>query len=52
MSLYGAIASGAFPEGSLQEAERMELLGRWLLRDVKASRQLLASRANLEFADF
>ena len=38
MSLYAAIASGQFPEGSLTEEDRYELLGRWLLRDVKAAR--------------
>ena len=52
MALYHAIASGAFPEGSLPDGVRNELLGRWLLRDVKAARQVLAQRANLEFVDF
>ena len=51
MSLYSALASGQFPEGSLDAAVRNELLGRWLLRDVKASRQLLRA-AGLEFTDF
>jgi len=52
MSLYHATASGAFPEGSLPHEARVQLLGRWLLRDVKAARQLLLQRANLEFTDF
>jgi hypothetical protein len=51
MSLYAAIASGQFPEGSLTEEDRYELLGRWLLRDVKAARPLLLKEAGLEFAD-
>lgn len=41
MAMYAAIATGRFPEGSLTDDERTELLGRWLLRDVKASRPLL-----------
>ena len=52
MSLYAAIASGRFPEGSLTDEHRIELLGRWLLRDVKASRPLLLKEAGLEFKDF
>ena len=52
MSLYAAISSGRFPEGSLAEAQKAELLGRWLLRDVKASRQLLKRATGLEFVDF
>ncbi len=52
VSLYAAIASGHFPEGSLSAEDRFELLGRWLLRDVKASRQLLLKAAGLEFTDF
>ena len=52
MTLYAAIATGHFPEGTLTEEERIELLGRWLLRDVKAARQILRSEAKLEFADF
>lgn len=52
MSLYHAVASGAFPEGTLPEAERAQLLGRWLMRDVKAARQVLLQAANLEFTDF
>ena len=51
MSLYAAIASGAFPEGSLTDAERVELLGRWLLRDVKAARPILR-QAGIEMQDF
>jgi len=41
VSLYGAIASGAFPEGSLTHEEQTALLGQWLLRDVKAAKMLL-----------
>ena len=51
MSLYSAIASGAFPEGDLSRDEQEELLGRWLLRDVKAARSLLMD-AGIEFVDF
>ena len=52
MSLFACVSSGRFPEGSLPEDECNELLGRWLIRDVKASRQLLAKQAGLEFEDF
>jgi len=51
MSLSAAIRSGAFPAGSLDEAERIELMARWLLRDVKGARTYLHD-AGLEFADF
>ena len=40
-----------FPPGSLSHDEQAELLGRWLLRDIKAARGLLA-QAGLEFEDF
>ena len=52
MTLYAAISSGHFGEGTLSEAERDELLGRWLLRDVKAAKQILRSRCAIEFDDF
>lgn len=52
MSLYAVIASGRFPEGSLSEAQRLELLGRWLMRDIKAARPLLLREAKIEFTDF
>lgn len=51
MSLYSAIASGAFPEGDLRSEQQEELLGRWLLRDIKAARSVLAD-VGIEFADF
>ena len=51
MSLTAAVNTGSFPTGSLSEDERAELMGRWLLRDIKASRSLLA-QAGLEFEDF
>ena len=51
MSLYSALASGAFPEGTLTQEERTELLGKWLLRDLKAARSLLMD-GGIEFADF
>ena len=51
MSLAAAIDSGAFPSGSLTEDERAEVLGRWLIRDLKAASSLL-SQAGLEFEDF
>ena len=46
-----AIDSGAFPSGSLTEDERAELLGRWLIRDLKAADSLLL-QAGVEFLDF
>lgn len=52
MSLYAVLASGKFPEGTLSEAERTELLGRWLVRDVKAAKQLLLREAKMDFVDF
>lgn len=53
MTLYAVIASGhpAAAEGSLTEEERMALLGRWLLRDVKAAKQILRAQAQLDFDD-
>ena len=51
MSLAAAIGTGHFQTGGLTEDVRAELLGRWLLRDVKASRSLLAL-AGIEFEDF
>ena len=38
-------------QGSMPEASRAELLGRWLLRDIKGARTLL-QQAGLEFEDF
>ena len=37
MAMHTALASGAFPEGSLPDGVRNELLGRWLLRGVTAA---------------
>ena len=37
--------------GSMTEDERAEVLGRWLLRDLKAASSLLL-QAGLEFEDF
>jgi len=51
MSLTAVLMSGHFAEGTLSDDERAELLGRWLLRDIKASRSLL-EQAGLEFDDF
>ena len=51
MALHAAVSSGAFPDGSLTDDERNELLGRWLLRDVKAARPILRSRG-VEFVDY
>lgn len=51
MALYAAIASGAFAEGTLTEAERDKLLALWLLRDVKAARPILR-QAGIELDDF
>ena len=52
MSLYALIATGHFPEGTLTEEQQTELLGRWLLRDVKAARQILSQNAGMRFEDF
>lgn len=51
MSLMAAVSTGLFAPGTLTEDEQAELLGRWLLRDIKAARGLLA-QAGLEFDDF
>ena len=51
VSLFAVLSSGAFPEGSLSEEEQVELLGKWLLRDVKAAKPLLR-KAGIEFEDF
>ena len=51
MSLGAAVDSGAFPSGTLTEDERAELLGRWLMRDMKAAGSLLL-QAGLDFVDF
>ncbi len=51
MALWSAIASGAFPEGTLSEEERVELMARWLLRDVKAAKPILREKS-IEFVDF
>lgn len=51
MSLSAALRSGAFPSGSMNETEQIELMGRWLLRDVKGARSYL-SNAGVEFLDF
>lgn len=51
MSLYSAIASGAFPEGTLSRDEQLAILGRWLLRDIKAARSILMD-VGIEFIDF
>ena len=51
MALYAAVSSGSFPEGSLPEPERAELLARWLMRDVKAARLILKQKMGIEFAD-
>ena len=39
MAIYAAIATGRFPEGSLSEAQRIELLARWMMRDVRTTRE-------------
>ena len=51
MSLGMAARSGFFPTGSLSEDQCAELLGKWLIRDVKAARGLLA-QYGIEFEDF
>ena len=51
MSLMAAVSTGRFPTGTLSEDARAELLGRWLLRDIKASEGLLA-QAGIGFDDF
>ena len=49
MALHAAIASEAFSEGTLSEEQQLSLLGKWLLRDVKAAAPILKQRAALEF---
>ena len=51
MSLGAAVATGRFAEGTLDDDEQAELLGRWLLRDIKAAHGLLA-QAGVVFEDF
>ena len=46
--IYEAISAGVAPEGTLDESERTELLGRWLLRDVRAAKQILRAQAKLQ----
>ena len=50
MNVYAAIAAGVAPEGTLSDAERTELLGRWLFRDVRAAKQILRAEAGLAVA--
>ena len=49
MSVYAVLSSGVAPEGTLSEAERTEMMGRWLLRDVRAAKQILQKEAHLEY---
>lgn len=51
MALWSAVASGAFPEGTLTPEEKAELLGLWLLRDVKAAKPILR-HAGIDLVDF
>mmetsp|Transcript_22314 Transcript_22314/g.67873 ORF Transcript_22314/g.67873 Transcript_22314/m.67873 type:complete len:174 (-) Transcript_22314:173-694(-) len=51
MSLWSAIASGAFPEGSLSKEEKAKLFALWLLRDIKAAKPILRN-AGIELVDF
>ena len=52
ISLYALLATGKYPEGTLTPEEQTELLGRWLLRDVKAARPILRAQAQLDIVDF
>lgn len=52
VSLYALLSTGKYPEGSLTQEQRTELLGRWLLRDVKAAKPILRARAGLDLLDF
>ena len=51
IALQAALSTGAFPEGTLPEEVRAEVLGRWLLRDVKAARPILR-QSGIELVDF
>ena len=51
MSLWAAIASGHFPEGSLPSEAKARLMARWLLRDVKAAKPILRA-AGIEVDEF
>lgn len=47
-AIYTVISSGFFPEGSLDEGERVELLARWLLRDVRGAKHILKQKEGLD----
>ena len=51
IALQAALSTGAFPEGSLSDARQAEVLGRWLLRDVKAARPILRQNG-IDLIDF
>lgn len=48
MCLYMVLRSGAAPTGTLSDAERTRLLGRWLVRVVKHSEEYLLREANIK----
>ena len=47
----GEAGAGTLGVESLDEEEQVELLGKWLLRDVKAAKPLLR-KAGIEFVNF
>lgn len=51
IALQAALATGAFPEGTLSGEQQAEVLGRWLLRDVKAARPILRQHG-IDLVDF
>lgn len=51
IALQAALSTGAFPEGTLSDERQAEVLGRWLLRDVKAARPILRQNG-IDLIDF
>ena len=51
IALQTALSTGAFPEGTLSDEQQAEVLGRWLLRDVKAAQPILRQNG-IDLIDF
>ena len=51
ISLQAALSTGAFPEGTLSDEQQAEVLGRWLMRDIKAARPILRQHG-IDLIDF
>lgn len=48
MALHAAVVSGCFQEGSLTDNARLELMAKWLIRDVRAATHILREKAGFE----